>query len=185
MHGVRRAKLVTNLGLLACFALGGCGEDGSTDGSKGGRPEGLGLPDGIFLADAPADITPIPELKKSAKEGDRVCVQVVIGGRVRPFVDNRAVMTVVDVGMHNACTLERDHCDTPWDFCCSSPEALKENLAAVQINDADGQPLEVNLPDTSKLAPLTGLVVQGTVGPRHDDQTLMINATGIYVEDAP
>ena len=129
--------------------------------------------------------TPIPALKKSARKATRwSCVWSSAGANGR-FVDNRAIMTVVEGAMPNQCLSPDDACTTPWDYCCESPEALKENLAAVQINDAEGRPLEVDLEASPRLKPLATLVVRGTVGPRPDAQTLVINASGIYVDATP
>ncbi len=139
------------------------------------------LPDSLFLTAAPMGIEPISSLKENAQEGDIVVINAVVGGRKNPFVGNRAVMTVIDAGVKNPCTAEGHHCPTPWDYCCTPPEKLIIDIASVQIVGADDRPLAVDLTGVENLKPLTKLVIRGTVGPRRDQKTLVINAEGIYV----
>ena len=187
MNRVPRTGVGMLLVILCSLPLVGCGEDSSPsprDSLDGRNQSGVSLPKGMFLESAPGDARSIIELKKTAKEGDEVLMHVVIGGRARPFVENRAIMTVVEMTMPNQCTFPGEHCTTPWDFCCASPEELRENSATVQINDAQGRLLKVDLPAASPLKPMSILLVRGTVGPRPDEQTLVVNASGIYVETA-
>jgi len=139
------------------------------------------LPASLFLSEAPSGIVSIASLKTEAREGDTVTINAVVGGRKQVFVSNRAVMTVIDASLPNACTLPGDSCTTPWDYCCTSPEELLPQMASVQIVDENRAPLSVDLNTVDELKPLNRLVIQGTVGPRLDDMMLVINATGIYV----
>jgi hypothetical protein len=143
------------------------------------------LPASLFLDVAPEGITPIVSLKASAKEGDAVVIKAVVGGRRQTFVTNRAVMTVIDATLGNPCTAEGHHCATPWDYCCTPPEQLLPNLASVQILGPDARALVIDLNTVADLKPMSVLVIQGTVGPRADDTTLIINATGIFVASRP
>lgn len=173
--------LVMALAAACLFAVGcgsGDGEAGSGDGDAGGST--ASLPEGLFLASAPEGVKPITELKESAKEGDEVVVRVVVGGAVEPMVDGRASALIVDAGLYNRCTSEDDHCTTPWDYCCATPEDKTANLATLQVVDDAGRPLASSL--GPKVKPLSTLVVRGVVGPRADAQALPINATGIYVQ---
>lgn len=142
------------------------------------------LPDSLFLDAAPAGVQPISSLKSNAREGDTVVVRAVIGGRSKVFVDNRAVMTVIDAGLDNPCTKEDDHCSTPWDYCCTPSDQLLPQMASVQILDSDHRPLAVDLSKIGNLKPLTTLVIQGSVAPRPDQNSLVINANGIFVESS-
>jgi len=143
------------------------------------------LPASLFLDASPEGVTSIASLKASAQEGDAVVVKVVVGGRKQTFVANRAVMTVIDAALDNPCTAEDDHCPTPWDYCCTPPEQRLPNMASVQILGPDARALTADLNTVAELKPLSVLVIQGTVGPRPDDTTLTINATGIYVASRP
>ena len=146
------------------------------------QPQGSArLPDSLFLTAAPDDIQTVSSLKEKASEGDDVVIKVVVGGRKKLFVNDRAVMTVIDATLDNPCTVEDDHCPTPWDYCCTPPEELLPNIASVQILGDDNRPLAVDLSTVEKLKPLTTLVIQGTVGPRSDQNILVIHADGIFV----
>lgn len=174
--------------LLACvvsftfvlLTLIGCADSDETDADSGGPS--VSLPETLFLAAAPQGVQSMTDLKTNAKEGDEVSVRVVIGGRKDAFVANRAVMTVVAADVPNACVGEDDNCATPWDYCCAAPEKLVQSMATVQILGADARPLTVDLNGVTRLKPLTTVVIKGTVGPRTDPTSLVINATGIFVE---
>ena len=138
------------------------------------------LPVGLFLTSAPDGVKPIKQLKESVKPGDVVVVNVIVGGRVKPIVEGRASAMIIDVGLENACTAEKDHCETPWDYCCTTHEAITANLATLQVVDNDGRVLAADL--SKHFKPLSNLIVKGVVGPRPDKKVLQINATGIYVK---
>ena len=140
------------------------------------------FPASLFLAEAPTGIASISLLKGSAQEGDTVTVKAVIGGRKQAFVANRAVMTVVDASLNNGCLAEGHRCPTPWDYCCTPSEQLLQQTASVQIVDSENRPLSIDLNTVDKFKPLSTLVIQGIVGPRPDDSTLVINATGVFIE---
>ena len=187
MNCVQHVTIAMTLMAMGCLTLGGCGQDNSPDAADSiseSKSPLASLPDGLFLDSDPGDATPIADLQLTAKEGDEVLIHVVIGGRGRPFVDNRSVMTVVEATISNQCKVPGEHCETPWDYCCTPSQTLMKNLATVQIIDSQGQPLKVNLATASTLKPISTLRVRGTVGPRPDEQTLVVNAIGIYVEDA-
>ena len=92
-------------------------------------------------------------------------------------------MMVVDTSVLNQCLKEDDGCPTKWDYCCASAEDLQQHSATVIITNDNGQPLKVDLENSTDLKPLTKLVVQGTVGPRPDPLALVIYATNIFVEN--
>ncbi len=162
---------------LFCLTMFGCRDSSEPETET----PSVALPDSLFLAAAPTEIQPISSLKSDAQEGDTVAVKAVVGGRKKVFVNNRAVMTVIDATLENPCTKEDDHCAMPWDYCCTPAEVLLTNMASVQILGADNRPLAVDLSEVENLKPLTTLVIQGTVGPRTDKASLVINAAGIFV----
>ena len=163
---------------VTLFATFGCQNTDETSLQNAASTQEL--PASLFLAEASSGITPISLLKGSAQEGDTVTVKAVVGGRKQPFVANRAVMTVVDASIKNACLSEDDHCSTPWDYCCTPSEQLLQQTASVRIVDSENRPLSIDLNTMDQFKPLSTLVIQGIVGPRPDDSTLVINATGIF-----
>jgi hypothetical protein len=168
---------------ILCFALlaaSGCGK--SDDAGAEGAVADTSLPASLFLAEAPVDVAPISMLKDTVEEGDTVTIRAVVGGAKKAFVAGRAVMTVIDVAVVNPCTADDDHCPTPWDYCCTPPEERLLHMASVQIVDAENRPLAVDLSTIEQVKPLSTLIIQGTVGPRPDQASLVIHAQGIFVE---
>ncbi len=174
--------------LLLGLAMAGCDQGASSPPDIEQHPSkntSAAIPTGIWLTEPPTGVTPIADLKQTATEGDEVVVHVVVGGRKKPIVDHRAVVAVVDAGVSNQCMLPGDSCDTPWDYCCESPEQLKPHLATIQIVDTENHPLAIDLPRVSEVKPLTVMIVKGKIGPRPDPDTLVINADRIFVESTP
>jgi hypothetical protein len=168
---------------LAILALPGCGDDTGTDAATGASESGAAasaLPEALFLSQAPDGIVDIQSLKASAKEGDEVVVRVVVGGTTDPIVAGRASAAIIDASVDNPCLSEDDHCPIPWDYCCTPQENRTANLATLRITDDTGSVLKAEL--TTRIKPLTTLVIAGTVGPRPDEQVLTIDAQGIYIE---
>lgn len=169
------ASMVT-LGLL--FSAG-CGKDKDTAGSDGDGAM-VPLPADLFVATAPEGVQTVSALKQSSKEGDEVVVRVVVGGGDDPVSKGRAVATVMDAGLANKCTSDEDNCKTPWDYCCTPNEDKVTHGATLRVVDADGRALAADL--SERIKPLSTLTVRGVVGPRANDDVLMINATAIYIE---
>ena len=178
-----QANMLGGTMLAICLGLliAGC-DQGTTGESDGAGHPNVSLPDGMLLDQAPTGIASISQLKEFAKEGDQVVLRAVVGGRVKPIVENRAVMAVVDASRPNQCTSPDEMCKTPWDYCCASPEQLKPHLATVQVVDDHGRPLGIDLKSASRIKPLSVLVVKGNIAPRSDASTLIVNVTGLFVE---
>jgi hypothetical protein len=160
--------------------LGGCG--GREEAAGNGRtpvaaPEsGAVLPPGLF---APIDDTPvgIVDARATAAHGDRVVLRGMVGGRLDPFVAQRAVMILVDEGL--------PHCSgkTPWDMCGVHPQTIAAHSVTVEVNDAAGQPLRTSLRGQGGLEPMARVVVSGTVR-RESDVTFVVTADRIHVASA-
>jgi hypothetical protein len=178
MKNVHRTFFVAAVLLVfSMVVLMGCRKSG--DGPS--AVSDASLPASLFLAAAPEGVTPIAALKASAREGDAVTVKAVVGGRKNAFVANRAVMTVIDASLENPCVATDDHCPTPWDYCCTPADELLPQMASIQILGSDDRPLAIDLNKLDPFKPLNTLVIQGTVGPRADNATLVIHATGFFV----
>ena len=50
------------------------------------KPPAPAIPSEAFVAEKPEDAKPLAEVKKNAKEGDKVVFEAKIGGRPEPFV---------------------------------------------------------------------------------------------------
>ncbi len=67
-----------------------------------------------------------------------------------------------------------DHCKTPWDYCCESPDKRRDNSLLVEVRGADGKPLAAALTDLRLLdvVKVTGKI---TVD-EHKNQVLLADA---------
>ena len=169
-------------------ALIGCGEaqksspNSAMSADPASKPAAtVALPDTLLLKEAPSGAKDVGVLKKEAKAGDEVVIRGQVAGRVDVFTPGRATVMLADTNLP-ACSLKPgDKCETPWDLCCETKEILKANTASIQVVGPDGKPLKTDLRGVSGIDHLSVLVVKGTVAAR-EEQNLVINATGIYVE---
>ena len=139
------------------------------------------IPAGLFLASEPTATTHVKDAKPGAKVGDKVTLVGRIGGSEEPFVEGRAIFTIVDTRV-KACGegTAMDSCKTPWDYCCEPREDLTANMATVRVVGPDGQPLKAGLQDVRGLKLLARVAVVGIVA-QAEDGNLVVNASGLYV----
>ena len=168
--------------LAAVLLAAGCTDDPAP--TTGAPPAATAIPAEFRLAASPAGAIPVGEAKKTAKEGEEVVIRGVVGGSVDPFVQGRAMMTIVDPKAVVSCGAMggEDHCPTPWDYCCVAQEQLLANTATIRVAGADGQPLKGDLKGWNGVAPMKIVVVKGKVGPRPQAAVLVVDAAGIFVE---
>jgi len=138
------------------------------------------LPSNLFLEKEPEGAKTVEEVKASAKAGDKVVFRGRIGGSKAPFVEKRAVFTLMGAGLKACSDDPEDKCTTPWDYCCDTPEAIAKHSATIQVVDASGAPLRVGLKGANGLKELSEVVVQGTVK-EAKDKIMIVNATGFFI----
>lgn len=169
--------------LIAIVAPGACerGRGSAAGPGAGASSQSAALPAGLFLSAAPEGARDVKDAKASVKRGEKIVLVGRIGGSKAPFVDGRAVFTLVDQRL-KACGegTPDDDCKTPWDFCCEPRSEITANTATVQVAGADGQPLKAGLDGVGGLKPLARVVVSGTVAGA-DGSVLLINADGLHV----
>lgn len=171
MHITRTIAIASILGLT--LGLVACKEKASTTtGASSSSAQWR-------LASMPADARGVKAIKDAAAEGDTVTVRGIIGGRKDALNKDSALFVMVDPALENVCLSEDDHCATPWDYCCAKPEDIQINSATVQLVDADGNPLEIDL-SAQGIKPLDEVIVVGTVAARPDPKVLTIRATGLH-----
>lgn len=150
-------------------------------GLGGGEPGASpSLPAGFMLEKEPAGAKTVEELKGQAKVGDAVVVRGRIGGSMNPFIEKRAVFTLMGAALKACSDDPNDKCKTPWDYCCDTPEAIAKHSATIQVVDAGGAPLRMGLKGVNGLKELSEVVVLGTVK-EAKEKVLIINATGLFV----
>lgn len=136
-----------------------------------------------FTESAPADPQQIGTVRTSAKPGDTVTVSGLVMGREHPFVEGRAAFIIGDPTKLTPCNkMPDDHCKTPWDACCDSPELKKENTATVQIAE-NGRVLKQSLKGEHGLKELSAVTLTGTVDKASTPEALIINATALHIAE--
>ncbi|HVJ46579.1 MAG TPA: hypothetical protein VM511_09365 [Luteolibacter sp.] len=139
--------------------------------------------DGYFTSTAPANPQPIHLVRTTSKPGDTVTVSGLVMGRETPFVDGRAAFVLGDPTKITSCDKMpgEDHCKTPWDACCDTPEAKKENTATIQIVGADNRVVKQSIKGQKGLKELSAVTLTGTVDKASTPEALIINATAMHV----
>lgn len=155
-------------------------------GSNGGTPASATLPAGVpadfFLTKAPSDAKGVIEAKQSAAEGDTVVVRGRIGGSTDPFVADRAMFTLADLGMKTCDQIEGDACKTPWDYCCEPPTEIATRSLTVQLLGEDGKVARLPLEGLGRLRPMAEVVVEGKVSKKRSDKLFIVDASHVYVK---
>ena len=140
------------------------------------------LPSNLFLAKAPEGAIELAAAKKSAKPGDEIVVRGRVAGQMEPLAPNRAILTLLDSSVKTCDQMPGDGCKTPWDACCEPRESLQGNTATIQIVDAAGKPIKTTLRGANGIEPLKEVTVVGKVKDSGGTDTLVIDATGLYVK---
>jgi len=136
----------------------------------------------ILLDTAPAGAVTITEARKNPTPGTEVVFSGKIMGKMQPFVDGRALLTLGDPTKIISCDLmPGDSCETPWDVCCDEADTIARSIVTVQVLDDKGSPLKQGLKGLGGMKELSSLVVKGTVAEGSNADNLLVNATGIHV----
>lgn len=138
------------------------------------------LPSGFILEKQPEGAKTVEEVKAAAKPGDKVVIRGRIGGSKSPFIEKRAVFTLMGAGLKACSDDPEDKCKTPWDYCCDTAEAIAKHSATIQVVDEGGAPLRMGLKGLNGLKELSEVVIQGTIK-EAKDKVMILNATAMYV----
>ncbi|MFC5050632.1 hypothetical protein ACFPK9_08405 [Rubritalea spongiae] len=173
--------------ILACGLFAGlvsCSEKPSAETNVGATEEVAGGLQGLLLESAPEGAITINELRSSAKAGDAVAFSGKLIGGDPVLIEKRAIMTLGDPAKLISCDLmgEDDHCQTPWDVCCDDSDAIKQNIVTVQAVDASGSPLKESFRGLGGIQELSKVTVLGAVAEESNDENMIVNITGIYVQ---
>ncbi len=179
-------RLIMTL-LLTSVALLGCDGKGDEAGNKNTTTKVAdGIPPITFMADRPANVKDLVEVKKNAKVGDPITFLARVGGRGKPFVGKQAIFVAADPSLQS-CELiaGEDHCRAPWDYCCEDKVLLLNGMATIRILGGNGHPLGINAKGAGGLQVSKFIVVQGTVSDRNDEGLFIVDASRIWVGGKP
>lgn len=138
----------------------------------------------LILSEAPENPQSITDLRKDPTPGKQITLTGKVMGRDEPFVEGRAIMTLGDPNKLTSCDLRPgDSCTTPWDVCCDEPELIKASVATIQVIDANGKLVKHGLKGTQGIKELSNLIITGTIAEGSSQDNLLINATGIYIQN--
>ncbi|MBN8624853.1 MAG: hypothetical protein J0M17_05115 [Planctomycetes bacterium] len=153
---------------MAALLLVGCNKDGAT------APVAKSY---VLVETEPQGAVGVGEARKVAKDGGEITLVGRIGGSEKPFVSGMAAFTIVDPKIAPCGPAEG--CPTPWDYCCE-PNAVKENIATIKINDASGKPVMSGAAELLGVKELATVVVKGTAK-TGDDGSLSVTAQQVFV----
>lgn len=166
-----RSRISLTVAAAFLSLLAGCGEEDTPVTTSATESSWI-------LTDEPEGAVSIVQAKSDAKEGDQITLRGRIGGRKAPLSGESAVFTIIDMELPHCGQMgDEDHCPTPWDYCCETPEDLRANAATVQLVGDGGGAID---PIAGGLEALDEVVVVGTVGPRPSEEVLTIRATRVY-----
>lgn len=170
--------------IVSVFALIGVGCEEKAKpvgaGPTGATAPAAVLPASLFLASEPEGAKPVNEAKEGAKAGDDVVIRGRIGGSLHPFVDGRAVFTIISPSMKSCADNPDDACKTPWDYCCESKADIATHTATIQVVDAAGAPLKAAVKGQNGVKELSHLVIVGKIA-QAEGKVMVVNATGVFV----
>jgi hypothetical protein len=166
--------------ISSALLFAACGNETPSTSSHGTTHAPAALPANLRLAAAPANAKSVAEAKTALKDGDRVVIQGIVGGRADPIAANRAILTLMDSKLPTCDKSPMDKCPTPWDACCEPADVIAKNSLSIQVADADGHPLQNSLSAIEGVKPLASITITGTARISADGAAL-INADGIFV----
>lgn len=176
-----RYFLGTSLIVFGLFSIG-CGSVSGPTPSAVTKTEAAPSADGakLLLAEAPSASEDVIAARASAKDGDDVSIEGRIGGAVDPWVDGRAVFTIVDRTLIPCNERLGDNCKTPWDYCCDT-DRLSKSIVTVKFVDEEGRTVPTDARKLLGVKELETVVVKGKAK-RDDEGNLTVLATGLYVK---
>ncbi len=160
--------------LLLLLVLPACTKESPSPAAPAGQSA---VPSSMRLDSAPPAAVSVVDAR-SAADG----AEVVVAGRVRDFVEARAVFTIADMSLKSCLDPEdpSEGCPTPWDYCCVDRKALKEGTATIEVLDGD-KPALGSAKGWNGLDHLKEVVVRGKLR-KDGDGNLSVLATGVYVK---
>lgn len=150
---------VFGMSLVAC----GGGEETAKGQPEGparrseGQPAESGIPESVWAPQPVEGAVEIRDLVGKVQDGE----EIRVAGRVKDFVESRAVFTMVDNELLACSDRENDSCPEPWDYCCEDATELARKTVTVELHDAAGKPLRHAMKGAHGLTHLDRITVSG------------------------
>lgn len=177
--------IIQTAAIIASFSLTSCSEK-KEETSPTKTPENTSSLEleKIILKKAPANAVGIADVRKNASAGDEVVFNGKVMGANIVFIKGRAMMILGDPDKLTSCDLKPgDNCERPWDVCCDAPKDIKENILTVQVLDTEGEIIKQGLKGLAGIKELSNVIITGVVDKTSNKDTMMVNVTGIFVND--
>ena len=133
-----------------------------------------------LLASEPPSSREIIAARDSIKQGDPIVLVGRIGGSTNPWIEGRAVFTIVDTSLKACNDNPEDKCPTPWDYCCETVGTHTRATALVKFVDDQNNVVAVDARQLLNVTELNTVVVRGKAQ-RDDAGNLTVLADGLYV----
>ena len=121
------------------------------------------------------------EARESTKNDDEVVLIGRIGGSENPWIEGRAIFTLVDESLKSCDQIPGDNCPAPWDYCCQT-DNIPTSSALIKIVDKNGELVDTDARELLGVRELTQVIVKGTAQ-RDDAGNLTVLATRIFVKN--
>jgi hypothetical protein len=132
----------------------------------------------VAEGNAPAGAIGVAKARQTTKSGDNI----VMVGRVKDFVDGKAMFTMMDSSIPSCADEPGDTCSTPWDYCCEPKDKITSNSATVKLVKAGTEEvLPGTIQGVNSLDHLTTVVVEGKAD-RDDAGNLVVAANKVYLK---
>lgn len=167
---------------LAACLFAGCGNSGpapeSTGTTEATTPASTST---VLLTSEPAGAKEVIDARKTAQNDEEVVLVGRIGGSENPWVDGRAVFSIVDNSLKACSDIPGDGCEKPWDYCCET-DKLPTAMALIKVVDDKGTLINEDARKLLNLKELQTVVVKGKAQ-RDDTGNLTVFANGIFVRN--
>ena len=134
----------------------------------------------FVLAEEPGEVNTVIDARKSASDDDEVVLIGKIGGSENPWIEGRAIFTLVDESLKSCDQIPGDNCPVPWDYCCAT-DKLKDASALIKVVDENGQPIKTDARELLGVRELTRVVVKGKAK-RDDAGNLTVLASSVFIK---
>ena len=153
----------------------------SDNSSSAEKVKMASVPKGFVSSKDIGDAITVKEFRESNQTNTPFIVEGFIGGRKKPFSQNRAVFILGDNSLETCDEIPGDSCPTPWDVCCEDRNKIASSTISIQVLDSNGSHLIGTLEGVSGLRPGKKVKVRGSLNENSAGQAFIMNATSIHL----